>query len=79
MSDSDSSSDGENESKNKLKSKIPDGFEIESLQEYEELKKKSHDKVQGNSIEVKCESWLAVTAKGRVLEPFRKRAEIGKN
>ena len=56
MSDSDNSSDGENENKNKLKSKIPDGFEIESLQEYEELKKKSHDKVQGNSIEVKCES-----------------------
>ena len=51
MSDSDSSSDGENESKNKLKSKIPDGFEIESLQEYEELKKKSHDKVQGKTFE----------------------------
>ena len=51
MSDSDNSSDGENESKNKLKSKIPDGFEIESLEEYEELKKKSHDKVQGKTFE----------------------------
>ena len=49
MSDSDNSSDGENETRNKLKSKIPDGFEIESLQEYEELKKKSHDKVQGKT------------------------------
>ena len=50
MSDSENSSDGENESRNKLKSKIPDGFEIESMQEYEELKKKSHDKVQGKSF-----------------------------
>lgn len=47
MSDSDNSSDGESANRNKSKSKIPDGFEIESLQEYEDLKKKSHDKVQG--------------------------------
>ena len=33
-----------------MKSKIPDGFEIESLQEYEELKKKSHEKVQGKTF-----------------------------
>jgi len=46
MSDSDNSSDGESANRNKSKSKIPDGFEIESLQEYEDLKKKSHDKVQ---------------------------------
>ena len=50
MSDSENSSDGENENRNKVKSKIPDGFEIESLQEYENLKTKSHDKVQGKSF-----------------------------
>lgn len=47
MSDSENSSGDENENRNKLKNKIPDGFEIESLEEYEELKRKSQDKVQG--------------------------------
>lgn len=81
MSDSDNSSDGENETRNKLKSKIPDGFEIESLQEYEELKKKSHDKVQGKTykpiIQVDKEGCLMIVVSlmwnsGPLVDPIRK-------
>ena len=50
-SDSEDSSEGENlnsnNSSNRAKNKIPLGFEIESSEEFEALKKKSHDKVQG--------------------------------